>query len=91
MSELSRLSEIEERFHALAREMAARIPEDDRPPDLDRKMRFVSDVIAGFLFRLPTSAPTDATADELTDELVLLLLGYLRESGLEGWLASLSS
>jgi hypothetical protein len=59
---------------------------ENRPEALDRKLYVLTNSIAGFLFRLALVAPPEATASEITDELMAMITGYLKESELGAWL-----
>lgn len=85
--QLPGIRRLEERFADFARSLMRPAAGEDRPEGLDRKLYVLSNSIAGFLFRLALVAPPEATAGEITDELMAMLTGYLRESELGDWLS----
>ena len=72
----------EERLMDFARSLQQLLPEGDRPQGLDRKIHVLVDLITGYLFRITLAPPSEATAGEITDELMAVITGYLKESGL---------
>jgi AcrR family transcriptional regulator len=86
--QLPGIRRLEERFAHFARSLTRPATDEDRPEGLDRKLYVLTNSIAGFLFRLALVAPPEATASEITDELMAMLTGYLKESELSDWPSS---
>jgi AcrR family transcriptional regulator len=58
-----------------------------RPADLDRKLHVLTSSVLGFFFCLVLIDPGQATAEEIVDELMALVRGYVECSGLAEWLS----
>lgn len=78
---------LEARLAALIASLSDTIPEEQRPERLDRTLYVLTNAITGFMLRLALAEAFDATADELVDELMDLLTGYLDRAGLSGLLS----
>lgn len=85
--DLPGIRRLEERLAEFTKSLAQLVPEGKRPPDLDRKLFVLTNAITGFVLRLVLLDPGPATAEELTDELMTMLRGYLELSGLGEWLS----
>jgi len=84
--QLPGIRRLEDRFADFARSLTRPLTGEDRPEGLDRKLYVLTNSITGFLFRLVLVGPPEATASEITDELMAMITGYLRESELGAWL-----
>ena len=80
--DLPEIRRLEERLAAFMDSLVHLDPGAGRPPDVDRKLYVLTNSITGFIFRLALVDPGPVTVDEITDELMTLLRGYLEGSGL---------
>lgn len=81
---------IEDRLAGFVQSFAQLVPAGRRSADIERKFFVLSNLITGLLFRLALVDRVGASADDITDELLAVLEGYLDRSGLGAWLASQS-
>jgi len=80
--DLPEVRRLEERLTEFTRSLVQLDPGDERAADLDRKAYVLTNLMVGFIFRMVLVGPGEATADEITDELMTMLRGYLENSGL---------
>lgn len=80
--DLPGIRRLEERLTHFTNSLVAVDPAVDRPAEIDRKLYVLRNAIAGFVLRLALVEPIDATVEEITDELMTMLQGYLEGSGL---------
>ena len=86
--DLPEIRRIEERLAEFIHSLVPPGLAEKRPADLDRKLYVLTNSIVGCFFRLALVDPAPATAEEITDELMIMLLGYLERSGLGEELSS---
>jgi len=81
--ELPGIRRIEERLAQFTKSLVAVDPSPENPVEINRKLYVLTNAIAGFILRLVlVNPPVESTAEEITDELMTMLLGYLSRSGL---------